>query len=338
MLNGQIVACPAKRTNYTFLIEWQHGDDIPIEWSVVSFTSSQTNKELIKTYINSRGTQPQQQQNNAPAVPTRVGNQVPVNSPLTENTGARPTAPHGRGNMVGGNQSNSEDTLRAQGRAILRTMPPDDSPMVAGHNTQTNEAPTNRIVTRRSLAANEGDILSDLSDDEEASVHSDVDDRLGNPLDEASVSSDDDDSVVVKDLAAENEQRANEQQANDNGSAEDDNNQKTLLEVLRSLEFKYQERESTVGYNWVGTEQRQKSMYLGGEGLRPGIWQTFSTPFECFQRCGGMTNQMVSNLTSSTNAYYHSHLKLRHASRNGYYHSQRWKDVTIQEMYRFLGI
>ena len=221
---------------------------------------------------------------------------------------------------------------------MLRTMPPDDLPMVAGHNTQTIEAPINQIVTRRSLAAIEGDILSDSSDDEEASVHSDVDDRPGNPLDEASVSSDDDDSVVVENLAAENEQQANDQQANDNGSAEDDNNQKTLLEVLRSLEFKYQERESTVGYNWVGTEQRQKSMYLGGEGLRPGIWQTFSTPFECFQRCGGMTNQMVSNLTSSTNAYYHSHLKLRHASRNGYYHSQRWKDVTIQEMYRFLGI
>ena len=161
---------------------------------------------------------------------------------------------------------------------MLRTVPPDDSPMVAGHNTQTNEAPTNRIVTRRSLAANEGDILSDSSDNKEASVHSDADDRPGNPLDEASVSSDDNDSVVVENLAAENEQRANEQQANDNGSAEDNNNQKTLLEVLRSLEFKYQERESTVGYNWVGTEQRQKSMYLGGKDYDQEFGKRFLRP------------------------------------------------------------
>ena len=125
---------------------------------------------------------------------------------------------------------------------------------------------------------------------------------------------------------------------NNNGSTEDGANKTTLLETLHNLQFKYQERESSTGSEWIGSDQRHRSMYTGRDGLRPGVGQSFATPFECFHRCGGLTDQMVANLTAGTNQYYHSHLKLRHANRNGYNHSQRWQDVTIQEMYRFLGL
>ena len=47
MMNGRIVSCPAKRNNYMFLIEWEHDEQIPLEWSSTSFTSTQGMKDLL---------------------------------------------------------------------------------------------------------------------------------------------------------------------------------------------------------------------------------------------------------------------------------------------------
>ena len=122
-------------------------------------------------------------------------------------------------------------------------------------------------------------------------------------MDEQSDNSDDDDSQVTKTSAAENE----EMEQNNNGSTEDGANRTTLLETLHNLQFKYQERESSAGSEWIGSDQRHRSMYTGRDGLRPGVGQSFATPFECFQRCGGLTDQMVANLKAGTNQYYTIH-------------------------------
>ena len=74
----------------------------------------------------------------------------------------------------------------------------------------------------------------------------------------------------------------------------------------------------------------------GDHGLRPGVSRRFCDPLQCFSQCGGMTEQFVARLAANSNDYYWTNIKpgLGRNLHNGLV----WKDITIEEMYRFLGI
>ena len=120
-----------------------------------------------------------------------------VRSPLTESTGltgARPRL-NGRRNE---NQADTEETIRAQGRAALRTMVPDESPIATQVQATDQQQHVNRATTRRALRAGEGEILSETSDDDQDGAMSD-DDNSRRSDDDSCASNDNDNSQVQED-------------------------------------------------------------------------------------------------------------------------------------------
>ena len=79
-------------------------------------------------------------------------------------------------------------------------------------------------------------------------------------------------------------------------------------------------------------------MFQGSDGLKAGVANSFNTPFDCLRSVGGLSKSLISDMAAATNRYFHQKIRPKLMGRRGYFHSQKWKDVTIQEMTRFLGI
>jgi hypothetical protein len=64
---------------------------------------------------------------------------------------------------------------------------------------------------------------------------------------------------------------------------------------------------------------------------------SFADPFECFQKVSGLDYTTVSRLASNSNAYFNTYIKPT-CDANHRFHKLKWKPISTQEMYRFLGI
>lgn len=72
-------------------------------------------------------------------------------------------------------------------------------------------------------------------------------------------------------------------------------------------------------------------------GVRDGVVSSSNDPFEYVETVGGFNYLLVFRLTRGTNSYFHQWIK-PNLSRNNVWHKLRWQDVTVEEMYHFLGI
>jgi hypothetical protein len=106
-----------------------------------------------------------------------------------------------------------------------------------------------------------------------------------------------------------------------------------IVDKLKQLIFRYDdissEREEEL-------DQHMGHFTMESGGLREENI-SFKDPFECFEKVGGFGLHVVARLTHGTNRYFHKTIKPT-LCRNLRWHKIRWTDVTIEEMYHFLGI
>jgi hypothetical protein len=64
--------------------------------------------------------------------------------------------------------------------------------------------------------------------------------------------------------------------------------------------------------------------------------ESFKDPFQCFEQCGGLDYGLVAQLAAGSNDFFHKYKK-PWFDRNHLWHGVKWEDITVEEMYRFLG-
>ena len=199
------------------------------------------------------------------------------------------------------------------------------------------------VTTRRQQQQQNNARANDDIDDNGSSSDEDADggfeldfndtvQRSQNPLDDY-CQSDDNDS------AQDNTQKDDGESTDSVSDDEDPNNSTNLKVLIDNLHFHYKEVDaSTNMLSWIGKERHNRSMFRGEDGLKAGVADEFHTPLDCIRVIGGLSNSLISDMAAATNQYFHQKIRPRLMGRRGYYHSQKWKDVTAQEMTRFLGI
>ena len=156
--------------------------------------------------------------------------------------------------------------------------------------------------------------------------------RSQNPLDDY-CQSDDNDS------AQDNTQEDDGESADSVSDDEDPNNSTNLKVLINNLHFHYKQVDASNNMlSWIGKERHNRSMFRGEDGLKPGVAEEFHTPLDCLRVIGGLSNSLISDMAAATNQYFHQKIRPRLMGRRGYDHSQKWNDVTAEEMTRFLGI
>jgi Transposase IS4 len=78
------------------------------------------------------------------------------------------------------------------------------------------------------------------------------------------------------------------------------------------------------------------SLYIGPNGLKPRVADSFSNPFECLSVCGGLDYDLVCRLARNSNEYARKYLLPK--DRNSRLQGQPFSNITVEEMYHFLGI
>jgi hypothetical protein len=76
--------------------------------------------------------------------------------------------------------------------------------------------------------------------------------------------------------------------------------------------------------------------YNGPSSLKPQVAESFSNPFGCLAVCGGIDFDLVNRLARSSNEYAQKYLLPK--DRNGRLHGQAFSNITVEEIYHFLGI
>ena len=238
---------------------------------------------------------------------------------------------------------------RAQGRAALMTAPEGVlSPSTQG-GTPTNEVATRLFGsastggssrTTRQQRVNNNNNSTEASDDETNNDNSssDEDESGGYDLDvNETVHRDSDPLLEYND--SDDEDNPDEENASSGSDDEDPNNSTNLKVLIDNLHFHFKEVDSSDNaFSWVGQERNNRSMFRGGDGLKVGIADIFHTPFDCLRVVGGLSKSIISDMAAATNQYFRNKIRPNLMGRRGYFHSQKWRDVTMQEMTRFLGI
>jgi Transposase IS4 len=86
----------------------------------------------------------------------------------------------------------------------------------------------------------------------------------------------------------------------------------------------------------AGEDRDALSDYIGPTGLKPRVAESFNTPFECLEVCGGLDYDLVCRLARNSNEYARQYLLPKDRNRRLY--GVPFKNTTTEEMYHFLGI
>ena len=111
----------------------------------------------------------------------------------------------------------------------------------------------------------------------------------------------------------------------------DGNPQSSVFQMLQQFEWKFQEMQPD--NNSVTHEGPEP--YDGPIGLKPGIAESFTDPSACLA-VNGLSRDFVARLARNSNEYAKKYILVK--DRNRRLHGHDWKNITINEMYIFLGI
>ena len=103
-----------------------------------------------------------------------------------------------------------------------------------------------------------------------------------------------------------------------------------MFQSLNQLEFKFREVQPGTA---VTLEQPCK--YNGPVGLKEGVAESFGNPFECLAQ-NGLDRSFVARLARNSNECARKFILPK--DRNRRLHGHDWRNITVSEMYVFLGI
>jgi hypothetical protein len=101
-----------------------------------------------------------------------------------------------------------------------------------------------------------------------------------------------------------------------------------LAQLLSNVEWNFTEENSIV-------DDDAPFPYIGPSGLKPGVAESFTNPFECLSLCG-LDYDLVSRLARNSNEY--ARRMLLPKDRNNRLQGVAFTNITTEEMYHFLGI
>ena len=110
----------------------------------------------------------------------------------------------------------------------------------------------------------------------------------------------------------------------------DRNPESTVFQHLQALKFNFWEVQPGRLVDIEGPCQCN-----GPVGLKPGVADSFTDPFECLS-LNGLDRSFVARLARSSNDYAWKFILPK--DRNLRLHGHKWSNVTVSEMYVFLGI
>jgi len=110
----------------------------------------------------------------------------------------------------------------------------------------------------------------------------------------------------------------------------DCNPDSTIFQMLQQFQWKFEPVDAG-----IELESEGPLPYDGPVGLKNGVASLFTDPLECLSE-NGLSRDFVARLARNSNEYAKKHILPK--DRNRRLHSHEWKNITISEMYVFLGI
>lgn len=325
-IEGQVKECPRKERNF-YRIQWNvDTQGVDPQWLRTNLDNTPGNKVLLKEGIAcmqglaTTKTKKRQIRNNhrtttATTATTTVarGRQVPTVTAGTA-TQAHNDTPVG---------STPPRHIRAQAVANIRTSASISSLGSRSQSTISTLSGTQRVrlVTRGQKEASDDALESESENEDEAELDEEPDyivtgDRPNSPTWED-----------VSDMTGAQEVGEDEDQATNEGDG--------IHALIRQLKWKFVCIDKNAPPAVL--DKHMRKFYDGPEGLRHGVAHSFQDPFGCFENCGGLDYGLVARLAAGSNDYFHR-FKRPCLDRNAIWHGVKWTDITVEEMYRFLGI
>ena len=358
-LIGQIVTCPNKRNGDNYTIEWETAAiDMNPSWVITVFKKTKELQSTLKSAMEAYNDHPvfgvciqPTTTTNIEAPPRRSPHHslamtsLPTppmpplrRSPRNSNETSSPTPPipqfrrsPRRSNPQPRQQPVSTPVRGAMALASMRTAPnltPDNLNEVADNLTPEQHVPNLNEVAdnltpeqhvprttsaRRSLRSNPD---TDLSDSEDDNVDLDETDDAWYHLP---------DGTELMDV-----QVTEDVELNRNGSIAQSISG-TVSDFLNRLEWTSEVIEpGSIPF------QQTRGIRDDATTLKRGIARSFDDPMECLAKCTGFNKGFVARLVRNSNIYAKNNILPN--KRNGLWHSLKWEEITIEEMYRFLGI
>jgi Transposase IS4 len=140
---------------------------------------------------------------------------------------------------------------------------------------------------------------------------------------------DEDDSMYAQPVDVESVASSDEDDDEDNDSIEGDPLRDDIRGLLDCVQWNF-------SYEDALEDNDSLSPYNGPDGLKPGVAESFSNPFEALQVCGGLDYEFAARLAHNSNEYARKFLLPK--DRNNRLHGKKFHNITTEEMFHFLGI
>ena len=136
-------------------------------------------------------------------------------------------------------------------------------------------------------------------------------------------------------LVNNNWEKEGECETDNDGSAEPSPDPRTMYKQCRGLKWKFEEVKARQGSNVLSD---RKAWYKGPEGLKANVARSLGDdPFQWFSHVSGCDYEAVAWLARHSNEYFDAYIK-PDLGPNNLYHGLKWSPISVQEMYRFLGL
>jgi Transposase IS4 len=304
-LVGQVKACPRESNGRQYRIEWKHPlpERLQREWLRCNLHATKELKEKLvvgmTAYDNSEAGRKKAAMKEA--------------STTKDKTRAQDKG-DGVGNRDGDERPSIQEeyrtpapvqyvTARAATVASIRT-----SSTISTLSQNSITSPEN-LVTRGGRTRRTNDLESSSDD--------------GDELDE-------EDNMYNQEMSDMDYSDSEEEDDDEDDATSEHAYARDLLEVLDQIQWNFSPIDD--GYN----DADGLATYNGPSCLKPRVAESFNTPFECLEVCGGLDYEFVNRLARNSNEYVRKHLLPK--NRNGRLHGVPFVNITTEEMYHFLGI
>ena len=315
VLTGQVLKCASAKTDHCFLLTWNKKDTkgADPEWLIDKFHAKNDKKResLLREAIlrctdsSTQVTQSTSENPSTPVAETLGPNGAPpfhVRAARLANFRTAASASRCDSTTISSLSSGSHGTLGSGSMSDRSTL---RSHLRAGNPS---------IPAAYESVSDEDDEVNDFPPDNVAVRPADVFDE------------DEDDPQF-----GDEDEEDNPQDDMDVDEAE------SLMETVKTLFWKFEDVPDCATRDDKLLDSNLREMHNGPEGLRDGVPQSFSNPFECFAKVGGFDYETVARLVDGTNDYFNRYIK-PNLDKNKTHVGMTWKDVQVYEMHRFLGV